>query len=77
MLSRMSRKPFCPKCGAEVVLKEGRYGPFYGCSSYPKCTFTADYDEYGYDGFDVDRWKDNEDYWIGYGEYIASLNGGD
>ena len=28
----------CPLCGAKAVLKEGRFGVFYGCSKYPKCT---------------------------------------
>ncbi|RMF88046.1 MAG: type I DNA topoisomerase, partial [Nitrospirae bacterium] len=27
----------CPKCGKPLLLKEGRYGPFLGCSGYPKC----------------------------------------
>jgi DNA topoisomerase-1 len=27
----------CPKCGAPMVLRRGRYGPFYGCSRYPDC----------------------------------------
>jgi len=27
----------CPKCGADRVLRSGRYGPFYSCSRYPKC----------------------------------------
>ncbi len=27
----------CPKCGAEMKLKHGKFGPFLGCSSYPKC----------------------------------------
>jgi ssDNA-binding Zn-finger/Zn-ribbon topoisomerase 1 len=26
---------FCPRCGAPVVSREGRYGKFYGCSKYP------------------------------------------
>ncbi|MBD5482635.1 MAG: hypothetical protein HDR15_08995 [Lachnospiraceae bacterium] len=30
----------CPFCGSELVLRKGKYGPFYGCSSYPKCKFT-------------------------------------
>jgi len=29
----------CPKCGAKLVLRNGRYGAFYGCSNYPKCKF--------------------------------------
>jgi len=27
----------CPKCAKPLVLKEGRYGRFLGCSGYPKC----------------------------------------
>ena len=31
-----------PKCsGGEIVVRMGRRGEFYGCSSYPKCRFTA------------------------------------
>ncbi len=30
----------CEKCGAELVLKSGRYGAFLGCSKYPDCDFT-------------------------------------
>lgn len=29
----------CPRCGGKLVLREGVYGSFYGCSNYPKCTF--------------------------------------
>jgi len=28
----------CPRCGSALVIKEGRYGKFIGCSAYPKCT---------------------------------------
>ena len=30
----------CPKCGNNLVLRNGKYGPFYGCANYPKCKFT-------------------------------------
>jgi hypothetical protein len=30
----------CPFCGGNLVLREGRYGRFYGCSNYPKCNYT-------------------------------------
>ena len=29
----------CPRCGGDLVLRKGKYGPFYGCSNYPRCTF--------------------------------------
>lgn len=28
---------YCPYCGAPMVLRNGKYGPFYGCSRYPEC----------------------------------------
>lgn len=32
----------CPKCGSPIVVKKSRKGKvFYGCSSYPACTFAA------------------------------------
>lgn len=30
----------CPRCGRQLVLRQGRYGYFYGCSNYPNCKFT-------------------------------------
>lgn len=33
-------KTRCPFCGSELVLREGRYGQFWGCKAYPKCRFT-------------------------------------
>ncbi len=30
----------CEKCGADMVLRSGRYGSFYACSKYPECKFT-------------------------------------
>ena len=29
-------EPICPNCGAPLVLKESRFGPFYGCSRWRK-----------------------------------------
>ncbi|MCM1297304.1 MAG: NERD domain-containing protein [Muribaculaceae bacterium] len=29
----------CPYCGSELVYRNGKYGPFWGCSSYPKCRY--------------------------------------
>lgn len=31
----------CPKCGGTLVLRNGKYGKFYGCSNYTKCRYTA------------------------------------
>ena len=30
----------CPECGGELVIREGRYGKFIGCSNYPTCRYT-------------------------------------
>ncbi len=30
----------CELCGADMVLRQGRYGTFYACSNYPTCKFT-------------------------------------
>ena len=30
----------CPKCGGQLVIREGKYGKFYGCSNYPQCVYT-------------------------------------
>lgn len=32
---------YCPNCGKELVLRNGRYGDFIGCSGYPKCKYTT------------------------------------
>lgn len=29
----------CPQCGAHLVRKSGKYGDFFGCSSFPRCKF--------------------------------------
>jgi DNA topoisomerase I len=29
----------CPRCGANLVIKQGRYGEFTACTSYPECTY--------------------------------------
>lgn len=30
----------CETCGAEMIVRNGKYGTFYACSNYPACTFT-------------------------------------
>lgn len=30
----------CPRCGHKLVLRNGKYGQFYGCSNYPRCRYT-------------------------------------
>ena len=30
-------KRHCPSCGSELVKKEGKFGTFMGCSTFPEC----------------------------------------
>ncbi len=30
----------CPECGAELIIKLGRFGKFYACTNFPKCRYT-------------------------------------
>lgn len=31
----------CPKCGGKLIMRDGKYGRFIGCSNYPKCKYTT------------------------------------
>lgn len=33
----------CPNCDKPLVLRNGKYGKFYGCPNYPLCRFTMKY----------------------------------
>ena len=35
----------CPYCGGDLVLRNGKYGQFYGCKNYPKCKYTKPYEK--------------------------------
>ena len=30
----------CPRCGGKLIVKNGKYGEFYGCSNFPECKYT-------------------------------------
>ena len=32
----------CPLCGKELMLRQGKKGPFLSCSGYPSCSYSAD-----------------------------------
>lgn len=34
------KSDICPRCGGKLVARTGKYGPFKGCSNFPKCRFT-------------------------------------
>jgi DNA topoisomerase-1 len=35
-----STDEMCPECGSPLVIKLGRRGKFFGCSTFPECSFT-------------------------------------
>jgi len=38
------KEPLCPKCGSHLSIKYGRAGAFLGCSTYPDCDYTSDFE---------------------------------
>jgi len=40
MNEKYSTYKTCPRCGYPLVLRNGQYGRFYGCSRYPNCKYT-------------------------------------
>ena len=30
----------CPQCGGKLIMRNGKYGSFIGCSNFPKCRYT-------------------------------------
>lgn len=38
--AQTSTTPNCPRCGASMRRRNGRYGQFWGCSTYPRCKGT-------------------------------------
>lgn len=55
----------CPECETKLVLRNGKYGEFYGCKNFPKCRYTcsADYED-----------REMQDYFANMAEYDALLN---
>ena len=35
----------CPKCGNRLIKRNGKYGAFWGCTSYPQCRYTQNIDD--------------------------------
>jgi hypothetical protein len=40
--ARMGDQPRCPDCQAAMVMKNGKYGPFWSCVRYPECRGSCD-----------------------------------
>lgn len=41
---RAQNSTVCPLCGRPLIKRRGKYGEFWGCSSYPNCRFTRNID---------------------------------
>jgi len=39
-IAEESTKKKCPECGANLLIRLGKYGKFYACSKFPKCRYT-------------------------------------
>jgi len=37
--------PICERCGAPMISRRGKNGPFWGCITYPGCKFTKPINE--------------------------------
>ncbi len=37
--SKINNK-ICPRCSGLLIIRNSKYGSFYGCSNYPRCKFT-------------------------------------
>lgn len=38
---RLIESRICPRCGGQLLVRQGPYSSFLGCSNYPHCRFTA------------------------------------
>lgn len=38
--SNISKNDSCPKCGVNLIKRNGKYGFFWGCGNYPDCKYT-------------------------------------
>lgn len=41
IIQKVMQSTVCPKCGGNLVERKGKFGPFVGCSNYPKCQYTS------------------------------------
>lgn len=44
-LGELEKQKVCPYCKANLVLRNGKNGKFYGCENFPKCRYTAKYEK--------------------------------
>lgn len=44
-ITKTMMQVYCPSCGKEMIERRGKYGPFYGCSTYPRCRKVVNIDD--------------------------------
>ncbi len=49
----------CPQCGAELVIRSGKHGPFLGCSHYPECDYVRPLKSRGRTDISSKFWRDS------------------
>ena len=50
----------CPKCGGNLGIKLSKFGPFVGCSNYPKCNYTMKLSDDNTSESDAEKTTSNE-----------------
>jgi len=69
MIIKTKPEPYCPECGAKMILRRPRgnqeWRPFWGCSEFPDCYGTRQIDQ---NGEPEEEWPDLSwgDTWDGY-----------
>ena len=38
-MEQMEKEKKCPYCKTDLILRNGKYGAFYGCPNYPRCRY--------------------------------------
>ena len=44
-ITEIPTEKICPKCGAPLLIRLGKFGRFYACSRFPKCKYTESLEE--------------------------------
>jgi len=44
-ITEIPTEKICPKCGAPLLIRLGKFGKFYACSKFPKCRYTESLEE--------------------------------
>ena len=65
----------CPRCGSKLVKRNGRNGPFWGCSNFPKCRYTRDIGDNRVNESDNIKENNNADFCPRCGSKLVKRNG--